>query len=77
MGQLFGFLLFVGCVLFIFGGVSFLIKKVKPAEEPRNGRPVAVTANEIARNFQTLAVPTMLGAGVLILIGLVGLLVGH
>lgn len=75
MAQFFGFVLTLGCGFLVLGCVNYLVKNNKPAKvEPRNRRPAAVTANEMARNFQTLALPTMVGAGILAVIGLVGLL---
>ncbi len=35
---------------------------------------MAASANEMARNFQTLAVPTIIGGAILTLVGLIGLL---
>jgi hypothetical protein len=57
---------------FVFGGMQFMITKFRPVGEPKNLRPVARTANGIARNFQNLAIPTMVGAALLALIGGIG-----
>lgn len=69
MSQLFAFLLVLGCAFLVSGTGSLIIKKLKPVGTPRNKRTAAIVGNGMARNFQTLAIPMVITAGALIVVG--------
>ena len=73
--QIFGLALLVGVVCVVWGLLSLVMKKVKPAgRRPSRPGPMAASANEMAQNFQALAVPTIIAGVIITLVGLIGLL---
>lgn len=73
MRELFAFFLILGCAFLVFGRGNLIMSKMKPVGRPRNGRTAAIVANGMARNFQTMALPMVIIAGTLVVIGSLGL----
>ena len=72
-----GFLVFLGSFFLLFGGASYLIRRLKPVGASPRRRPSYVIANDMARNLQTISLPMMGVATILIVLGLIGIFIAR